>query len=110
MASKIISKNDLQKNAIVLNEDLSRLLHQRGVFPVLGGGSPLIVHGVRMFLVNSGRDIVVSYYASVRNGSDRPIEERIWSAELAEACSIGDELNIEFQKNRFIVEVRPPPG
>lgn len=109
MASKIISKNDLAKNAIVLNEELSRTLHQRGVFPMLGGGNPLIVHGVRMFLVNSGKDIVVSYYASVRDGSERPIEERLWCLELAEEASIGDELNIEFQKNRFVVEIRPPP-
>lgn len=110
MASKIISKNDLAKSAFVLTEELSRVLHQRGVFPILKGGNPLIVYGVRMFFVNTGKDIVVSYYASVREGSDRPIEERLWCSELAEVASIGDELTIEFQKNQFIVEIRPPPG
>ncbi|MFO0599816.1 MAG: hypothetical protein U0228_31195 [Myxococcaceae bacterium] len=108
MASKIVSKTDLSKNAIVLNDELSRLLHQRGIFPVLGGGNPHVVYGVRMFLVNTGKDIVVSYYAAVRDGSDRPIEERIWSPELGEAACIGDELNIDFQKNRFVIELRPP--
>lgn len=109
MASKIISKNDIAKNAIVLNDELSRALHQRGVFPAMGGGNPLVLYAVKMFFINTQEEILVSYYASMRLGSDRAIEERIWCAQLGEEAAIGDELCIEFKDKRFVVEIRPAP-
>lgn len=106
MAKKILSKTDLAKNAVVLNDELSRLLHQRGVFPSLGGNN-LFVNAVKIFLKNTGEEVLVSYYASMRN-SDRPIEERMWTSAFADEASAGDELSIDFDGNRFVAEIRPP--
>lgn len=107
MAKKILSKTDLAKNAVVLNDELSRLLHQRGVFPSLGGDN-LFVNAVKIFLKNTGEEVLVSYYASMRN-SDRPIEERIWTSAFAEHAEEGDEFSIDFDGKRFVAEIRPPP-
>lgn len=107
MAKKILSKTDLEKNAVVLNDELSRLFHQRGVFPSLGGDN-LFVNAVKMLLRNTGEEMLVSYYASMRK-QDRPIEERIWSSAFASSAEIGDELSIEFDGKRFVAEIRPAP-
>jgi hypothetical protein len=107
MARKVLTATDLSRNAIVLTEELSRLFHQRGVFPSLGGNNHY-VNAVRIFLANSNQELLVSYYASVRNG-ERPIEERIWSAEIGKVAAAGDELTISFTKGRFVAEVRPAP-
>ena len=74
MAKKILTKTDLDKNAIVLNEEMARLFHQRGVFPSLGGDN-LYVNAVKVYFRNTREDLLVSYYAALRN-QDRPIEER----------------------------------
>ena len=108
MAAKIISKTDLEKNAIVMTEDLSRVFHQRGVFPSLGGDNPLVVHAVRIYLRNTKEELQVSYYASLRK-ENRPIEERLWHSEFARVASVGDELTIDFEGDGFVAEVRPPP-
>ena len=107
MAKKILTKTDLEKHAIVLNDELSRLFHQRGVFPSLGGNN-LYVNAVKMLLRNSGEGLLVSYYGAVRNG-DRPIEERMWSSAFADHASVGDELTVEFKNGRFVAEIRPAP-
>ena len=107
MAKKILSKTDLDKHAIVLNDEMSRLFHQRGVFPSLGGNN-LYVNAVKLHLRNSGEDLLVSYYASMRK-EDRPIEERMWSSAFLKHASVGDELTIEFKKGTFVAEIRPAP-
>ncbi len=107
MAKKLLSKTDLDKNAIVLNEDMARLFHQRGVFPSLGGDK-LYVNAVKVFFKNTGEELLVSYYASMRN-QDRPIEERMWANALGQEGAVGDELTIEFANGRFVAEIRPAP-
>ena len=111
MAKKILSKTDLEKCAVVLNDELSRLFHQRGVFPSLGGNN-LFVNAVKVFLVNTNEEVLISYYASMRNET-RPIEERIWTNEFSAKAKarvrVGDELTIEFDGKRFVAEVRPAP-
>lgn len=106
MAKKTLSKTDLSKNAIVLNDELSRLLHQRAVFPSLGGSNHFVT-AVKMKFKNTGAEILVSYYASLRNG-DRPIEERMWASEFGLTAEEGDELNVDFVGGRFVAEIRPP--
>lgn len=105
MARKILSKTDLSRSAIVLNDELSRLFHQRGVFPSLGGDN-LFVLAVKIHFKNTGEDLLVSYYASRRN-EERPLEERMWALSFGEAATAGDELTIEFDGKRFVAEVRP---
>lgn len=107
VAKKILTKTDLEKHAIVLNDELSRLFHQRGVFPSLGGNN-LYVNAVKVFLLNTNEDLLVSYYASLRK-QDRPVEERMWSSAFAEHADVGDELTIEFKGGRFVAEIRPAP-
>ena len=109
VARKILSKTDLNKCAIVLTDELSRLLHQRGVFPSMGGNHDLLVNAVRVHFVNTGEELLVSYYASVRRGSNRAIEERFWSAAFAEEAHEGDELSLEFKGSKLVLEIRPPP-
>lgn len=107
MAKKLLTKTDLDKNAIVLNEEMARLFHQRGVFPSLGGDN-LYVNAVKVFFKNTGEDLLVSYYAALRK-QDRPIEERMWAKAFGDAASVGDELTIEFSGGRFVAEIRPAP-
>ncbi|MDX2015635.1 MAG: hypothetical protein SFW67_35910 [Myxococcaceae bacterium] len=107
MAKKILSKTDLSRNAIVLNEELARVFHQRGVFPSLGGDN-LFVVAVKIYFKNTGEELLASYYASLRN-EDRPIEERMWANAFGKAAVAGDELTIEFDGKRFVAEVRPAP-
>jgi hypothetical protein len=59
-------------------------------------------------LKNTGEDLLVSYYASMRN-QDRPIEERMWASAFGQEAEVGDELTIEFVGGRFVAEVRPAP-
>ncbi len=107
MATKLLTKTDLDKNAIVLKEEMSRVFHQRGVFPSLGGDN-LYVNAVKVFFRNTGEELLVSYYAAMRN-QDRPIEERIWASAFGQNGAIGDELTIEFVGGRFEAEIRPAP-
>lgn len=104
--SKTLTKTDLDKKAVVLTEDLSRLLHQRGVFPSLGGGEHAVL-AVKTKLKNTGEELLLTYYASLRN-LDRPIEERCWAAEIAKVAEVGDEFLLEFERGRFTLEIRPP--
>lgn len=107
VAKKLLTKTDLEKNAIVLNDEMSRLFHQRGVFPSLGGNN-LYVNAVKIFLKNTAADLLVSYYASLRQQA-RPVEERIWASAFGENGEIGDELSIDFDGKRFVAEIRPAP-
>lgn len=106
MPSKPLTKTDLKKKAIVLTEPFSRLLHQRGVFPALGGGDHAVL-AVKAKLKNSNEEILLSYYASLRN-NDRLIEERCWAAVIAEHAEVGDEFRLEFENGQFTLEIRPP--
>jgi len=107
MASKRITKTDLEKRAFVLTDDLSRVLHQRAVFPSLGGDGHS-VHSVKARFKNrKNEEILFTYYASVRNG-DRPVEERCWHPSFSEEAEVGDDFVLEYENGCFTVEIRPP--
>jgi hypothetical protein len=94
-AKKTISGNDVAKSAIVVTKELREVFSAAELEPVEGTPGGLAqTNKISLPIEGTQIRIELSYYKSMRHGSERRPEIRMWASEFAHMLSAGDAIEL----------------
>ena len=88
VGSKVVSKTDLSKDALVITQSLKKVLDRAGYSP---GIYPKVTN-IKIQIIRTGKEHTISYYGSQREGSGRQEEYRAGLGYLKNTLKPGDEI------------------
>ncbi len=99
MASKKISKTDVDKMAVVVTAPLRAVLAAHGS-PHLRGDEIFSTH-VNVYFVNLQQVIQLHYYASERSGAGRTPEDRCWHPSFGPLLKPGQSFDLSVAQGKM---------
>lgn len=94
---KTVSKTDLSKDALVITQELKRVLDRAGYSPSIFPKTT----NVKVEVMETGKEYIITYYASQRVGSGRQEEYRAGLGYLKSVLKLGDEIALCLKGNKL---------